>query len=984
MSLDNGQYMVDTNALADFEEISSRSYVESWETVSGLTIGSGVTQDVYGTVTDIKIVGGGTQNIGDGGESRNGSVIGDVIYNGSYQDPFGKVYYDFTLSSAELIVHNGGAAYNTRISRNGELTVAAGGYVSGAIIADSPCHNKAPAYASRGVLQISDNYGVAGYVRTAKAENITISNGEVYVQGGILLKASAAGSSSWVGAGSRGLVSSATVINGARLNVGDAGSAYACSIGPKGSCVIHDNGIISGGCVSGGYLEVICSEDARAFAYNVEIGSGGREMLRAGALASGGATLFGGVQKLEDNAQAMSLAVSGTQVLDGYEVITSAITVTGAQRIYQGEAQATTIKAGGSQIVGSAGRCYDVKVESGGVQVLVSGGYASKVILSAGASQIFSSGGYAYNVAAKSGATQIVAKGASLSGDTVSAGVKRIILKGGMAISATVRGTQLVSAGKTSNMRISSGGCEYVYAAGSSVNAEILRGGRQRVSSGGKALNAKVAAGGYQVIYSGGITSGTLVSAGASQAASSGGKVYSANILSGGLQKVYKNAIAYKTNVETGGGQYVVNGGKTSATALNGGAQRVSSGGIALRTSVGSKGVIHLYRGGVVSGAVIKNGGKAVVSGGDFRGGTLNSGSLVTVKTGVVSGTRISGSLGAERGATIHDVIIAKYGAVNLASGAKLSLTKTMTVYGSLNLSGALVSGSSTPRIKLASGASLSAQNGANLKNTVISAGSGKILISGVGNKVVGIETTGKSILTFNLENAGAKGSAYALSLTKEKKLIGTLNIRLSAFQEAGVYELANNIKRSSAGVLYINDKKAGSLKLGASFKYKGGIYTLAQKGKKLNLTVSLDKGSIYLGKANASRLVGGSASDIFYGSSASETITLNGGKDTVIYDKKSWGKDKISSTSGTVTILFAGIKSSDVTATKKGADMFISRKGDLRQSIIVRNWNDSTHKIVYGGALSAFSKYASQTSPTAAQKTAAANEIWKKGGLLA
>lgn len=986
MGLDNGQYIADINTLAESVEISSRTYVESGETLSGITVGSGVIQDVYGTVEDIKIVGGGVQNIGSGGNSRNGTVFGDVIFNGSYQDPFGKEYANITLSPAELIVHSGGAAYNTRVSRNGELTVLAGGYVSGAVVVATSCHNKAPAYASRGVLQITDNYGVAGYVRTAIAENITVSSGEVYVRGGILTKTDARGSSSWVGVGSRGFVSSANVIDGARLNVGDTGSAYTCAIGALGSCTIHDDGVISGGYVSGGYLEVVCSEDTKAYAFNVAIGSGGLETLRSGALASGGVVRSGGVQKLEDDAQAMSLIVSGTQILDGNAVITSAITVTGpgVQQIDRGEAQATTVKAGGSQVVGSAGTCFDVKISSGGVQVLVSGGYASKVVLSAGASQIFSSGGSAYNVTARSGATQIVADGATLSGDTVSAGIRRIILKGGMASAVTIRGTQLVSAGKTSSVRIASSGFENILAAGSSVNAKILRGGRQRVSSGGKAINATIAAGGYQFVYTGGVTGGTLISSGAVQVVSSGGKANSAIILSGGKQWVYKNAVAYKTKVETGGAQYVVSDGKTSASVLNGGTQRINSGGTALRTSVGSKGVIHLYAGGVVSGAVIQHGGKAIVSGGVFKDGTLNSGSLVTVKAGVLSVTRIYGTLDAARGATVKDVTVAKHGAVNLASGAKMSLTKTTTVSGNLDLSGASVTGGSAAQIKLAPGAVLSAQNGANLKNTTVVAGSGQLFISGVGNKLGSIVTTQKSVLTFNLVNTRAKGTAYALSLTKAKTLSGTLNIRLTPFQEAGTYKLANNFIRSTAAVLYINNKKAGSLKPGASIKYGGGVYKMAQNGKKLNLVVSQDKGSIYLGKANTTRLVGGSASDIFYGGYRSETIMLNGGKDTVVYDKKAWGKDKISSTSGTVTILFAGLKSSNITATKKGTKMIITRKGDSRQSITINNWNDSTHKIVYGGTLSAFSKYAAQASPTVAQKTAAANEIWKKGGLLA
>lgn len=979
------QKLAGVGVMAETEKISS--YVESWKTVSGATVGSGVTEVVYGTVVNAKVTGGGVQRIGSGGVSKNGAVTGDVIYNGSYKDPFGKEYADITLAAAEMVVHSGGSALGTRVTRNGELEVYAGGYVSGAVIGAASCHAKAPAYMSRGVLEISDVYAAAGYARTALAENVTIANGEAYLQGGTLLRGKITGASAFAGIAQNGLASAVTVVSGASLNVGSGGSALACVIGPRGSCVISENGIISGGVVSGGSLKAYGSDEGgeAAYVWNVTVRSGGRETLQANSLASGGVVATGAAQTLEADAQAMKMTVSGTQILAGSHAITSAITVAagGFQRVNGGEAQATTVKSGGRQIVAFNGMAFDVRVASGGVQTLVSGGYASKVVLSAGASQIISSGGRAINVVARAGATQIVANGGVTSGDTVSAGVKRIILKGGAASSVTVRGSQFISAGgKTSCAVVASGGRETVQSLGLAANTKILRGGRQHVNRGGKAVSAQVSAGGLQVVYAGGAASATAVSAGGWHVISSGGKSVSATVFSGGSQSVYNGALSYRTSVEAGALQFVLRGGNASASIVRG-EQRVNAGASSLKTSVAKAGLVRLYTGCLFSGGVISSRGSVIISGGTFKDVTVNAGAEVRARGGVVSGGKFAGTVNAAKGAMIKDPSIVKKGVLNLAAGAKLSLTKTATVYGTLSLSGAAVTGNAA-QIKLAAGARLSAQNGANLKSTTLSVGAGSLLISGVGVKLKTLVTAGKSVLTFNLESAAAKTATYALTLTQGKTSLGTLNIKVAALQGAGTYELANNLKRAGAGVLYVNGKRAAALKIGSAVKYGGATYRLSQSGWKLNLAVSLDKGTLYKGTAKNDRLVGGSASDIYYGGKGSDIYFLNGGKDTVVFDKTAWGKDTVAATTGTVTILFAGLKSADIITTKKGADMVITRKGVSGQSVTVRNWNDSTHKIVYGGTLYAFSKFAAAASPMAAQKTAAAAEVWKKCGLLA
>ena len=100
------------------------------------------------------------------------------------------------------------------------------------------------------------------------------------------------------------------------------------------------------------------------------------------------------------------------------------------------------------------------------------------------------------------------------------------------------------------------------------------------------------------------------------------------------------------------------------------------------------------------------------------------------------------------------------------------------------------------------------------------------------------------------------------------------------------------------------------------------------------------------------------------------------------IYNKTHWGKDIIARINGAMTLLFNGLKASDVVQKASGANLVITRKGAAGQSITIQGYNADTHKIVFGSGLKAVDRYLAAAKPTTVQTNAARNQIWKKAGL--
>ena len=253
--------------------------------------------------------------------------------------------------------------------------------------------------------------------------------------------------------------------------------------------------------------------------------------------------------------------------------------------------------------------------------------------------------------------------------------------------------------------------------------------------------------------------------------------------------------------------------------------------------------------------------------------------------------------------------------------------------------------------------------------------------MTGVNNSVATLKMAGGQA-AFDISGVSAAASAYMLA-TSTAQTLGSVVISVKSLQNVGTYELAKGFTGVS-GVSLKNKTTLGSLSFSSAKTYGGMKYALKLSSQKLTLSLSAVAGSMLKGTSSANTLTGTANCDVFYGGAGNDTLSGSNGRDVAVYDTKSWGKDTIKATSGTMTILFNGISSSQVTSSLSGTTMTISRKGVSGQSITVQGWNASTHNIVYGGTLSAFNTYVNAASPTAAQQTAARNEVWQKTGLLA
>lgn len=202
-----------------------------------------------------------------------------------------------------------------------------------------------------------------------------------------------------------------------------------------------------------------------------------------------------------------------------------------------------------------------------------------------------------------------------------------------------------------------------------------------------------------------------------------------------------------------------------------------------------------------------------------------------------------------------------------------------------------------------------------------------------------------------------------------------------------GTYELAQGLTpaKNADVALSVNSKSLGVARVNGAAVSKNGVkYAVKASGGKLNLTLSAVAGVLRKGTAASQTLSGSANCDIFYGAAGNDTIKGVNGHDIAVYDNRNWGKDTIIATKGTMTVLFGSIKATDITQTRKGKDLVITRKADKKQTITIKNWTAATHKVAFGGTLGQFNKYLAAARPTAVQQNNARKELWQKSGFLA
>jgi hypothetical protein len=267
----------------------------------------------------------------------------------------------------------------------------------------------------------------------------------------------------------------------------------------------------------------------------------------------------------------------------------------------------------------------------------------------------------------------------------------------------------------------------------------------------------------------------------------------------------------------------------------------------------------------------------------------------------------------------------------------------------------------------------------------------GKLVVAGIGNRIANLSANASASISYDVRSVNAGGTSVMLQ--GDTALSGAQAAKYAAVvavgQDMGVYELSSNITLANNTSFAISQgtSSLGSAVLNGTALAKDGVsYSVGTTGAagQVNLTLTAIAGNMYKGDNGANSLGGTADCDIFYGGGGNDTIATGNGRDLLVYTTAAWGQDTVTSTGGTATLLFSGLNASDITTVKSGTSMIISRASDAAQKITVQNWNDSAHSIVYAGTLSAFNTWLNAASPTAAQATAARNEVWQKTGLLA
>ena len=359
----------------------------------------------------------------------------------------------------------------------------------------------------------------------------------------------------------------AIVLASGTQTVASGGSAVGTIVSSGGTAIVHAGGAASGMTLSAGGAEYVGGADSGATVYGFQDVTAGGHVGGASFLAGGGETISaGGV------ASGVTIDFAGYEYIESGGLV-SGVTLLGYQEVdSDGVASNVTVSGGGCETVAAGGSAGEVTVAYGGYEYVRSGAIASGVEL--GGYQEVDSGGSASDVTVSSGACETVAAGGSAGAVTVDHGGYEYVLSGAVASGVELGGYQEVDRGGSANsVTVSSGACETVEAGASAGNVVIDQGGYSLIEAGalsgatvfgyqqvdgGTVSNVTLSSGGGQNVYAGGIVDGVTVALGASEF------VYSGTVSGGtvlGYQEIDGHGAASGLTVSSGGTEAVLSGG---------------------------------------------------------------------------------------------------------------------------------------------------------------------------------------------------------------------------------------------------------------------------------------------------------------------------------------------------------------------------------------------------------------------------------------
>ncbi|NHN92839.1 Hint domain-containing protein [Acetobacter sicerae] len=733
--------ILQSGGMADGADVSGQQLIGSGGVSQNAVIESGGVDVVQadGMTIGVTIMGYGGEIILSGGVSENamlvddgametvsagGALISASLYAGTTVVADGGVESASLLQGGTETVQSGGSSLNTTIAWGGTEAVEDGGTVLSAIVQEAGMLQL-----DQGAVAIDTDIQSGGTQTVASgavASNVTVENQGLLIADDV----SAIQGATLQGGAQVDIADIAwnasetvTITTDKGLVISDGSSSWTLDLadasgGTQASLSAADDGSVlvtivasqttSGGVIGNGAIDVVSSGMA---ASSMEIASGGTEIVQAGGTAVGTVIDDGGAEYVLSNGMLINATLAG----NAQEVLVSGAQVSG-----------TIIQSGAAEIIVSGATASDADVQAGGTQVVSSGGTTVNLTIESGGSATIAAqgatnrGGTAINTTVKSGGAiafghngvEIVSGGTD-SGVTIDDGWEQIqtggtafndILTGG-TYAGVVGGTDVgltmsgsgnreyvgsdpltgaTGAGLSEQTAVGSGSTQYVYAQGTSVDAQVA--GIQTVSSGGKVIDATILAGGSASVagtsFNMTVATGgdATIRSGAIEIVSSG--MDSGVTLSGGVLEVTTGGVA-TGDMLIAGAQAGVAGGTAIGLSLSDGATETVgfdthtsavAAGVSSDTKIGASAIQTVGSGGTAIGADIVSGGAEIVlSGGLSSAADIETGGLLIADD---ASEIASAALGSGGSINIRDQAWASGATGSIGSDGTLTVTE--------------------------------------------------------------------------------------------------------------------------------------------------------------------------------------------------------------------------------------------------------------------------------------------------------------------
>ncbi len=614
-------------------------------TSGGLTISNGSTLNVLsgGTASAVVILSGGVAYV-------SGTDTGSMIVEGGSETVYGTAIGD-EIYGVQIV---SGAVSGESVYDGGVLDLAVAG-----------------ASASGTTVNISGSLDIGA---NAAATNTVINGGTVVLQSP---QAKLAGAVTFAGAGTIAETAIVSAGYGDLATISGFGAGDVIDMALIGSGATLSSAVVSGNTVetvtSGGLSEsfIFAGQYSSGTFELIPDGNGGVELAVAPVSVTSSTTVSSGVTS-EDAV----IENGGTvTVLSGGNLISASI-LSGGSATISGTDTATTISAGGSELVfGTANgdQIYGTQIVSSSTTSAI-GSVAGETVFNGGVVDLYIKGAVASGTVLDTGASLNISGNATAENTVINGGT--ILLESGKAAlggavtfagsGAIVESVQVSATSSSGDLATISG-----FGAGDVIDLSYI--------TSGATLSSAVVSGNTVETVTSGSVSESFIFAGSSYAP---GHFVLSQTTSGAELTVSTTLVSSSTNTLTiPSGQstppgYVVSGGYTLD---------VLSGGAASGVTVLSGGVANFA--GTDSGTVISSGGTAVITGVETSATILAGGSATLL--GSATGDQIYGTqLVSAATAVVTGETVFSGGNLNLFLKGAVASTTTVKSGGSLNING--------------------------------------------------------------------------------------------------------------------------------------------------------------------------------------------------------------------------------------------------------------------------------------------------------